>query len=256
MKDIVNGFDSFIATFKNYSDNYIIVGGTATNILLRKAYLTARSTKDIDMILIAENLTPDFGKVFWNFIKSGEYVPYFSKDNIPHYYRFINNSNLNYPKMIELFSRKQGLEMPVDLTFTHLFIDNEVSSLSAIILDDEYYSFMLSGKINLDGVSLLSPFHLIAFKARAHVDLCNKKSQGLLVCEKDLKKHKNDIFRLLQLLDVNEKYPVPDIVKKDIKDFLSIVNFENVSVEKLTNGALSYDLAVNIIMKVFNIHQS
>lgn len=66
-----------------------------------------RSTKDIDMILIAENLNKEFGTAFWEFIIEGGYEAYRSKDNKQCYYRFINNNNDIYPKMIELFSKKE-----------------------------------------------------------------------------------------------------------------------------------------------------
>ena len=34
MNKIVNGMDKFVEYFKDYTDNYIIVGGTALNLLL------------------------------------------------------------------------------------------------------------------------------------------------------------------------------------------------------------------------------
>lgn len=50
MEEIVNGMNKFKEYFKDFSGKYIIVGGTATAVYLKEQDLTARVTKDIDMI--------------------------------------------------------------------------------------------------------------------------------------------------------------------------------------------------------------
>ena len=253
MSSAVNGIEKFKEYFKNYTENYIIVGGTATNIFLGLASLNTRATKDIDMILICDKLNGEFGEVFWKFIEDGDYEAYKSKDNKTHYYRFINNSNDNYPKMIELFSKKQPLEELKESIFTPIIIDDEISSLSAIVLDDNYYQFLLDGKKIVEDLSVLDPIHLIAFKAKAHVDITRRKQKEEFVNERDSKKHKNDIFRLLQLLDNNSESDAPDIVKQDLNDFFSLIDENNTAVEALTNGALNYDEAIELLKKVFKL---
>ena len=56
---MVPGIDSFREKFKDYTDYYTIIGGTACDILLSKADLPFRATKDIDMILIMEDNFPE-----------------------------------------------------------------------------------------------------------------------------------------------------------------------------------------------------
>lgn len=51
---MVPGLGSFREKFKDYTDYYTIIGGTACDILLSEADLPFRATKDIDMILIME----------------------------------------------------------------------------------------------------------------------------------------------------------------------------------------------------------
>ena len=44
--------------------------------------------------------------------------------------------------MIELFTRKlDAIQLPEDAVLTPLPIDEDISSLSAILLDDDYYEF-------------------------------------------------------------------------------------------------------------------
>lgn len=46
MEEIVYGMNKFKEYFKDFSDKYIIVGGTATAVYLKEQALTARVTKD------------------------------------------------------------------------------------------------------------------------------------------------------------------------------------------------------------------
>lgn len=70
---MVVGIDSFREKFKEYTDYYTIIGGTACDILLSEADLPFRATNDIDMILIMEDKFPEFANVFWEFIKEDGY---------------------------------------------------------------------------------------------------------------------------------------------------------------------------------------
>lgn len=49
------------------------IGGTAATLALEEAGLEFRATKDLDIVLHVEALTPRFGEVFWRFIDAGGY---------------------------------------------------------------------------------------------------------------------------------------------------------------------------------------
>lgn len=51
---MVTGIDKFKEYFAEYENNYIIIGGTACDILEENAGQIPRATKDIDIILIVE----------------------------------------------------------------------------------------------------------------------------------------------------------------------------------------------------------
>lgn len=70
---MVAGIDKFKEYFFEYENNYIIIGGTACDIIEESAGQIPRATKDIDIILIVEALSPEFVKRFWEFIKAGNY---------------------------------------------------------------------------------------------------------------------------------------------------------------------------------------
>ncbi len=70
---MVFGIESFKEWFADYSDQYAIIGGTACDLLMSEGGLDFRATKDIDMVLIIESLTPAFGARFWEYIIAARY---------------------------------------------------------------------------------------------------------------------------------------------------------------------------------------
>ena len=69
---MVRGIAKFQEYFQSYTDNYVIIGGTACDIIIEEKGFTPRATKDIDIILIVEALTADFVRQFWQFIADGK----------------------------------------------------------------------------------------------------------------------------------------------------------------------------------------
>ena len=106
--------------------------------------------------------------------------------------------------MIEIFSRNPDfIILEDDAVLTPLLIDDEISSLSAILLNEAYYELLKTGQKMVDGIPVLSPTCLIPFKAKAWLDLKERKLNGDQVDSKNIKKHKNDVFRLALLITAN-----------------------------------------------------
>ena len=88
------------------------------------------------------------------------------------FYRFSHPKNPGYPFMIELFTRRMdALILPESAALTPLPIDDDISSLSAILLNKEYYEFLLHGRVQMEGITILDTGYLIPFKAKAWLDL-------------------------------------------------------------------------------------
>ena len=198
---MVTGIDSFKEWFKGSEEQYAIIGGTACDILMTEEGLDFRATKDIDLVLIIEAVDANFGKKFWE---------------------------------IELFTRKlDAIQLPEDAVLTPLPMDEDISSLSAILLDDDYYEFLKQGKVTVDGVTVLDAAYLIPFKAKAWMDLTDRKAAGEHVDSKNIKKHKNDVFRLTELVDPTAKVVAPQGVYADIQEFVQRMKNENVDIKQL-----------------------
>lgn len=231
---MVLGIERFKEWFRGYENQYAIIGGTACDLLMAEEGLNFRGTKDIDLVLIVEAVTPEFGKRFWDFIRNAGYEHRSKSTGQPQFYRFSNPTESNYPKMIELFSRKADtIMLPEDAVLTPLPIDENVSSLSAILLDDDYYQLLRNGTVVVDGVTVLDASYLIPFKAKAWLDLTARKANGEKVDSKNITKHKNDVFRLSALLTPNTQIPVNPSVWQDLQKFFSVMQDEEIDTKQL-----------------------
>lgn len=250
---MVTGIDRFREWFRGYEDQYAIIGGTACDLLMSEDGMDFRATKDIDLVLIVEAITPDFGRQFWQFVKAAGYEHRNKSTGLPQFYRFSHPFAAGYPFMIELFSRRaEAINPPEDAVLTPLPMDDDISSLSAILLDDDYYELVRSGTVVVDGVNVLDAAYLIPFKAKAWLDLTQKKAAGQSVDSKNIRKHKNDVFRLSALLTQQSNVVVTESVLADLRAFLAAMQEETVDLKQL--GVIR-DKATIIadIMRIYNL---
>ena len=229
---MVSGVESFRKWFAEYTDQYTIIGGTACDLLMSEDGLDFRATRDIDMVLIVESLTPEFGRRFWEYVKAAGYEHRNKSTGEPQFYRFSKPSSREYPYMIELFSgRVDAIELPEDAVLTPLPLDDEISSLSAILMDADYYQFLREGKIVLNDIPVLDAAHLIPFKAKAWLDLTERNRNGEHVDSKNIRKHKNDVFRLSILLTSDIRVILSAAIRSDLEKFFSAMEAETIDLK-------------------------
>lgn len=221
---MVRGLEIFRKHFKDFTDNYIIIGGTACDIIIDNVGLTPRATKDIDIILVIEALSPEFVAHFWEFVKQGNYEVKEKSEEDRKYYRFQKPEVEEFPFQIELFSRIPDLlDLDEGTHLTPIPVDTEISSLSAILMDDDYYNFTIQNSQLDNGIHLANTEALIGLKAKAFLDYKTRKENGEKIDEKQLRKHKMDIFRLLLLLTPEDNFTIAEIIKSDIANFAEVV---------------------------------
>ena len=231
---MVKGFQSFARWFQGYEKEYAIIGGTACDLLMSAEGLAFRATKDIDLVLILEAFTPEFGERFWQYIVQAGYEHRNKSTGEPQFYRFAHPKSREYPFMIELFTRRtEKIRLPDEAVLTPLPLEGDVSSLSAILLDDNYYELLRGGRTEAEGVTVLDAGHLILFKAKAWLDLSARREAGETVDSRHLRKHKNDIFRLSALLGPATRISVSPQVLSDIQSFIAAMDGETVDEKQL-----------------------
>lgn len=226
----MEGLDKFRKAFADFTDNYVIIGGTACDIAMTNAVMRPRATHDIDMIVIVENMSQAYAERFWQFIREAGYRPEKRRpiEGTPtkyEMYRFINGK-VGYPEMIELLSRHPDiLGEPHGLVIEPIHTGDDTSSLSAIIMDDDYYHFTVAHSRLTDGIRHADSAALIALKAKAYLNLLMDKSVGKHVNTKDIKKHRSDILKNIVILE-NAEVVAPQSIVNCINEFVTSIRNE------------------------------
>ncbi len=156
--------------------------------------------------------------------------------------------------MIELFARKPDvfeqdrhstdtIPLPVE--------DPEVSSLSAILLEDEYFDFLRTGVTEVDGVPLVDAGHLIALKARAWMDLKTRKEAGETIDSHQIKKHRNDIFRLFAILNPSLSIQLSDRIRDDMSQSLGLLRGEQIALVEMGIRSMNQEEVIGQLERTY-----
>ena len=251
---MVKGLEVFREHFRDYADRYVFIGGAACDIAMTGAGLAFRATKDLDIVLFVEALDAAFVRAFWEFVRIGGYEVQEKSTGEKQFYRFQKPTNANYAFMLELFSRQPDVLQVADGShLTPLPVEEDASSLSAILLDNDYYDFIRAGRQEIDGLPMVGAAQLIALKTRAWLDLTERAGRGEQIDSKTIKKHKNDVFRLYQILDPASDPKAPENVKKDIREFISRMRVEDVDLKSLGLRTGTRDGILAEISKVYRL---
>jgi hypothetical protein len=140
---MIRGLDLFREHFADYRKAFVRIGGVACHEWLSTRGLDFRATKDMDMVLIVEALDALFVKRLWEFIEAGKYEGRFRAEDGRQLYRFEKPQDERYPTMIEIFSGKPSkIDLAEGQTIVPIKLDDDSASLSAILLNDDYYALV------------------------------------------------------------------------------------------------------------------
>lgn len=156
--------------------------------------------------------------------------------------------------MIELFSRKPDLISTVEgMHLTDIPTGEDVSSLSAILLDDDYYNFTLANTTLSEGLHHATEIALICLKAKAFLNNRARKQEGQEVREDEIAKHKRDVLRLAVTLTPDTKVDAPEVIKRDIRQYIAILQEENLDVRQLLKGQgnITLEQVITLLQRAF-----
>ncbi|KZD20049.1 MAG: hypothetical protein AO396_01440 [Candidatus Fermentibacter daniensis] len=252
---MVNGLEKFREHFVGFNENYVLIGGTACDIALGKAGIPFRRTKDLDIVLCVEALNREFVSAFWKFVLEGGYEHQQKSTGEKLYYRFFSPTDSAFPFMLELFSRvPDSLLLSEESHLTPIPVDDPGLSLSAILLDDDYYYLIHEGKHEEDGLSLVGHEQLIPLKARAWLDMTRRRTKGEDVDEKDIRKHRNDVFRLYQILDPDSRIDLRPAIREDLLSFLASAEADKaINLKDIGLGSIKVTEACDDIRRFYGI---
>jgi len=241
---MVYGLEKFKEYFGDHTNQYVFIGGTACDILMDELKVPFRATKDLDMVLIIEALNASFGETFWKFIEDGGYKNREKSTGENQFYRFSEPGNPYFPKTIELFSKQpNNFELKFSKGLTPIHIDESILSLSAILLNDVYYDSLMKGKRTVDGYSIIEIETVILFKIKAWLDMKERKEAGEQIDSSNIKKHKNDVFRLLANVTPSSRVETAEEIQNDINKFIELIKKDKPDFKNLgIRGTSFYEL--------------
>ncbi len=186
---MVKGLEIFKLFFRDYAEKYILIGGAACDILFTEAGLPFRATKDLDIVLVVEALDTEFIRRFWEFVENGAYEFRQKSERQRKYYRFLKPKQKDFPEQLELFARNPDLlDLKENAHLTPIPVKDDISSLSAILMNNDYYDFVRKQSSMVNGLHIATIEALICLKAKAFLDLLSLKEEGVRVDKRDIKK--------------------------------------------------------------------
>jgi hypothetical protein len=214
---MIRGLEHFRQRFKDYSNDFILIGGVASYILLDEAGAErVRPTKDLDIVLIMRP-SEGFLKTLKDYVKEGEYEIEKGDNDQATFYRFLKPIKEEFPIMLELFATADSsFELYDGQHIIPISTPSKVESLSAILLDNEYYDLIKKHAVEKNGINLLNPFALIPFKAKAYLEIKERKEDS-----KNWKKHRGDIINLaVTFLNEESEEKLTGKVKVHFQEFM------------------------------------
>ena len=142
--------------------------------------------------------------------------------------------------MIELFARAPiGLEIAFGHKLTPLRTEDLVSSLSAILLDDDYYKFILENRVITEGLPVIAAVGLIPLKALAWLNLKESKKAGEQIDSRDIEK-------ISLLLAPNFTVEISGKIRSDLSRFI-------VELKKLEYSEKNYSILTNRLRLTYGL---
>lgn len=211
------GLSHFEVHFRELKDQYVIVGGFATLMLLERELPNhGKATHDIDLVLLTSTSVEMAAKIK-TYIKEGGYTIQKGQQDRYQYYRFVEPQAEGYAKEIELFaSEEYGIELDEGQRIIPIDPEEGLYSLSAIMLDREYFDMIKSNIEEIDGIPYSNTLATMLLKMSAVYDLHHRGDDKW-------KKHRRDILKLTLLLTGEEQLVLKGRMIDDVNFFKELV---------------------------------
>ncbi|WP_322354180.1 hypothetical protein [Paratractidigestivibacter sp.] len=239
---MVSGLEKFREWFESYSTRYAIIGGTACNLIFAEYGAPERATHDIDMVIVAEAFDRSFYDRFIAFIRAGGYR-HRNKADKYELYRFESPADAAFPPKIELLSKRPENLAGIEAELGRFKTVDASGSLSAILLDDEYYGLLADGIQMVGGFPVLSLDYLPVFKIHAWANLTDDKASGKTVHSDEINKHRRDVLRLCALFEPGRRVELPESIKEEVGRFVAARPWDDNMMRNLRLGASAEEMA-------------
>jgi hypothetical protein len=94
---------------------------------------------------------------------------------------------------------------------------------------------------------------VILFKIKAWLDLRDRKKAGEQIDSRNIRKHKNDVFRLLVNVMPSSQLDISEEIKADVVEFLSLINEDKPDLRNLGIRGADFKEMLQLIRSIFLI---
>jgi len=246
------GLSHFEHYFRELKENYVVVGGFATIMLLDKEMDDhGKATYDIDLVLLTTTSAQMADKIK-SYVKEGAYTIQKGQKEEYQYFRFVEPKVDGFAKEIELFAAEEyGIELDEDQRIIPIDPEEGIYSLSAIMLDKEYFEMIKNNIVDIEGVPCSNPQATILLKMSAMYDLSHRG-------DKKWKKHRRDILKLALLLTGEERIVLTGRMIEDVHFFIEHLNtLTPKEIKNIVSDAVSVnkDVVGGVLQQVFVIEE-
>jgi hypothetical protein len=245
---VVRGIATFVEYFKAYREDYIVIGGLATAMVMHDLGFTSRATKDIDLVVVSKK-NEGFIKALLKFIGEGQYrtKERTANGNRHNLFRFFDSQNSDYPEQIELFAiHDEDSAIVKDTTIIPIETPEFYPYLSAILLNSDYFNLLIRHTDIIDGLHVATPTALIPLKIHAYLNLIEPRRS-------DAEKHLKDVVKLAAALSDGETVELQGEPKNDFEAFMSVLNaLDEHRVEQVLESAGIQAVFKEDIIKILN----
>jgi hypothetical protein len=242
---MIHGLEHFRTRFAEHADNFILVGGVAAYLQLEEAGAPrVRPTKDLDIVLMMKP-TGEFLKEIREYVADGEYEIQKGDNGQATFYRFQKPKKIEFPTMLELFATaEKSFELFGNQHIIPITTPKDVESLSAILLDEEYFELIQIHAVLKNGINIIDEKALIPFKAKAYLEIKERKEDS-----KNWKKHRGDIINLaVAFLTEDSSVELRGKVRAHFEQFIEQLKVEITS--DIVQGACDQTISPDEIIRL------
>ena len=91
-------------------------------------------------------------------------------------------------------------------------------------MDEEYYQQTIDSSVIEDGIRIANPLSLLCLKVKAFLNLTEEKKTNPNIRKGDIKKHRDDVFKLLAMrIDPLTPIELSDTMKAELSIFVDVM---------------------------------
>ena len=215
------GLDVVRAWSPHYPNQCALIGGAAGRLMMNHAGVATEKAGDVPVALSLRVVSEDFAIRVEDLVRAGRYRNGRASVPASGLVQFIEPEAPHFPPLLEVLDRSATVSLEADRTPSEHPNDMSTGAVPAGPLMDEPTFAVLGTRLAAeDSPPILDERDLIPVKARAWMDLADRRLAGHAMDRDAVRKPLREVFQLLALVPRSEPIHVPVTAQDDLVDFI------------------------------------